>query len=297
MLREDVAAEAVAGCEKRLHLHDGGLACARAGIERRRSAGVVLPLVLAVDILHDIGYGITIGSVVFIKLLLRPVKRLVLVNAESVHPVDGARYVSVAVALHIFLTFSLHERTGSGSGLGARRSSPRLLLLGLERLDLQLLRHRTIYSPRIMSQAAQTVDIAALVVVFHAGYLLDFLVGREPCVLEVVLGHVAVHLHDYAQSVARDSAIGEAGILRLLHDLFHRRHLVGRDVVEIHNHKRHESRDVICRLAALHHSLWHNGWALLLDVRQLRLEMTLALLVALSLCLFIDGKSRLIFTA
>ena len=148
-----------------------------------------------------------------------------------------------------------------------------------------------------MSQAAQTVDIAALVVVFNAGYLLDFLVGREPCVLEVILGHVAVHLHDYAQSVARDSAIGEAGILRLLHDLFHRRHLVGRDVVEIHNHIGHEPGDVIGSPTAFHHSLGHNGWALLLDVRQLRLEMTLALLVALSLCLFIDGKSRLIFTA
>ena len=41
LLGEDVAAEAIAGCEKRLHLHDGGLACARAGIESRRAAGTL----------------------------------------------------------------------------------------------------------------------------------------------------------------------------------------------------------------------------------------------------------------
>ena len=289
----------IAGSEKSLHLHDGGFAWPGVLVrgKGRGTASVVLRGMITENRFYNSVDRMTVGSIIIPELLLRPLQRGVGINTESVHPVDDARNILVATALHIFHALALHEVPGSLTSLGARRFATRFFLRLFECFYLYSLRQRTIYRPRVESQSAQSVDIAALLVIFHAADLLDLLVGRHPCVLEVVLRHLAVHLHDHPQSASGDGAIGELGILRILNNIFHHRHTFRRNMVEIHNHKRQEPRDVVSPPSALHDSLRHDGRAFLLKAGELRFQVSLALLVARFLRLFILRQSRLILAA
>ena len=97
--------------------------------------------------------------------------------------------------------------------------------------------------------------------------------------------------------MTRDGAIGEADILRFFYTILHRCHPVGRDMVEIHNHVGHKAGDVLSRASSLHHCLWHNRRALLLEGGELRFQVFHTLFVVSVLRLFIERERRLIVAA
>ena len=99
------------------------------------------------------------------------------------------------------------------------------------------------------------------------------------------------------QSVARDGAVSQPSILAVLHHLLCGRHKVVGNVVEIDNHERHEACDVFGSLSALHHSLRHKGGQLMLDVSELRLELSHHLLVTFVGGLLIDTKQAAVVVA
>ena len=116
VLGEDVSAEGVAGGEIRLHLHDGGFARARVAVGGKGggTAGVVLVGVLVVHGLDDTGYGVTVGDVIILKLLLSPLEGLVGIYAKAVHPVDDARDVVVATSLLVSNSLVIDELSCGG---------------------------------------------------------------------------------------------------------------------------------------------------------------------------------------
>ena len=145
-LGENVAAKAVAGSEECLHLHDGGFAWSGVIVrgKGRGATSVMFNVMFTIDILHDTGNGMTVGSVVFAELIQCPLKSFLLLNAKAIHPVYDARDIRIALTLSIFDALALHQMPGGSSGFGARRATAFLLrLVGLEPLDLHSLRQRT----------------------------------------------------------------------------------------------------------------------------------------------------------
>ena len=251
--------------------------------------------VLAEHRLDDARNRMSVGSIVFAELLLSPFACLVGLHSEPVHPVYDPRHVAVTASLLVGDALTIHQLPCRGTRLRACRSLAFLLRLTLMALYLHHLGERPIDDTRVACQSRQTVDVAALRVVVNARQVLQQFVGGDPCVVEVLLRHLALHLHNSSQPLSGYGSVGEPHVFTILHRLLHHLHPFRRDVVEIDHHEWHEANDVVGSLPVFHYRLRHDGRQLLFETGELRLQVSLSILVAVVLSQMIERQKVAVF--